>query len=125
VSDDDGSVLILMQFRGDTVVPAVAVEDNTDDNISSYFLLRISTPICYALSTSSLCYCSSFNFEMKQFVDYFDSTPKTRGPHSPRFQKVINTPTISLLLYTRHLIIVNSICDFSTCPSPPFFQKDY
>jgi hypothetical protein len=84
--DDDGSVLILMQFRGDTVVPAVivavAVEDSTDDNISSssYFLLRISTPICYALSTSSLCYCSSFNFEMKQFIDYFDSTLKRRGP---------------------------------------------
>jgi hypothetical protein len=50
VSDDDGSVLILMQLRGDTVVRAVtvAVEDNTDDNISS--LLRVSTPICY-------CYC--------------------------------------------------------------------
>jgi hypothetical protein len=52
VSDDDGSVLILMQFRGDTVVPAVAVEDNTDDNISS--LLRVSTPICYCYALFTL-----------------------------------------------------------------------
>jgi hypothetical protein len=68
-----------MQLRGDTVVRAVtvAVEDNADDNIffvesfDSYMLCSLHSVIALSFN---------FDFETKQFIDYFDSTSKTRGP---------------------------------------------
>jgi hypothetical protein len=73
-----------MQFRGDTVVRAVtvAVEDNADDNI--FFVESFdSYMLCYAMLCSLhsvIALSFNFDFETKQFIDYFDSTSKTRGP---------------------------------------------